>query len=116
MGSMKQDPAAPMRLTYRRLATFDTVVKTLGGPTAVGDLVGKSSSYVCNWRRFSGKIPAKYYLIITEALADQGFVPANHLFGFAKKVRKKRRPIYCDFAASNLIIVDFRRRKTRLVA
>lgn len=99
-------------LPLRRLATFDTVVKTLGGPAAVGHLIGKSSSYVCNWRRFSGKIPPKYFLIISEALAEQGFVPAHHLFSFAKKVRKKPRATYCEFAASNVIHYDFRRRKT----
>jgi hypothetical protein len=104
-------------LRPRRLATFDTVIKTLGGPTAVGDLVGKSSSYVCNWRRFSGKIPPKYYLIISEALADQGFVAADHLFGFAKPPRKRKpRSTYCELAVSNVVWMDFRKRKVRLAA
>lgn len=104
-------------LPRRRLATFDTVIKTLGGPTAVGDLVGKSSSYVCNWRRFSGKIPPKYYLIISEALADQGFVAADHLFGFAKPPRKRKpRSTYCELAVSNVVWMDFRKRKVRLAA
>jgi hypothetical protein len=105
------------RLPLRRLATFTTLVKTLGGPTAVGILVGQSSSHVCNWRRFNGKIPAKFYLIIQDELAGQGFVAADHLFGFAKRpARKKRRKVYCDFDTSNVIWMDFRQRKARLAA
>lgn len=104
------------KLPLRQLTRFETVIRTLGGTNETARLVGKSASHVCNWRRFRGKIPAKYYLIIQEALADQGFTPATHLFNFAKPVKPKQRKVYCDFSSGNVIIVDFRRRKVRIAA
>jgi hypothetical protein len=103
-----------LRLQPRKLGTFDTVVKTLGGTARVAEQLGISSSYVSNWKRVSGKIPAKYYLILRDELAEMGFVPDDRVFNFAKRVRKKPRAFYCDFAESNVLIVDFRRRKTRM--
>lgn len=96
-------------LPLRRLTSFETVIKTLGGPARLAEQLGKSASYVCNWRRENGKIPPKYYLEIRRLLADQGFEPADHLFNFVPPVRRRRRVTYCDFAESNVIFHDFRR-------
>lgn len=97
-------------LPLRQLRNFETVIKTLGGPARLAEELGKSASYVCNWRRENGKIPPKYYLEIRRLLAEQGFEPADHLFNFAHPVRRRRRVTYCDFAESNVIFFDFRRR------
>jgi hypothetical protein len=90
-------------MTLTRLNSFDTVVRTLGGTARTAELLGITSSYISNWRRVNGKIPAKYYLIIYEALAEMGFYPAPRVFNFARPVRRKRRSYYCDFAESNVI-------------
>lgn len=78
-------------MPHRRLARFETVVKTLGGTAAIARRLGISASYVSNWRRVSGKIPSKYYLILREELADAGFEVADGVFNFVQKPRKKRR-------------------------
>jgi hypothetical protein len=97
----KEGPMA--NLPLRRLATFDSAVRTLGGTARVAEALGISASYVSNWKRVNGKIPAKYYLIVCDLLAEQGFVPAPRIFNFAKRMRQKRRQIYCDFSESNVI-------------
>jgi hypothetical protein len=94
-------------VALKTLNSFTTVIATLGGPARTGELIGKSSSYVCNWRRVSGKIPPKYYLIIQDELALQGFTAADRVFGFAPRVRKKRVS-YCDYAASMVIVHESR--------
>jgi hypothetical protein len=105
----------PTTLPLKRLGSIGTVVRTLGGTNEVARSLGISSSHVSNWRK-RGKIPAKYYLVIRELLAEQGFEPATRVFNFKKRVRQKRRPVYCDFDPSNVIWMDFRRRKVRLAA
>lgn len=102
--------AKPLPAQLRRLTTIDTVIKTFGGTSRTAELLGIGPSYVSNWRRGSAKIPSKYYLIIKDELAVMGFEPADQVFSFAKRVRKKRRTTYCDFAESNVIVLDFRRR------
>lgn len=97
-------------LPLRRLATFDTVIATLGGTARTAELLGKSASYVSNWRRVNGKIPPKYYLTIRRELAAMGFEPADHVFNFARPVPRKRRATYCHFAENNVIVHDFRKR------
>jgi hypothetical protein len=106
----------PTTLPLKRLGSFEAVVRTFGGTAATAHALGISSSYVCNWRRGGARIPAKYYLVVSELLAEQGFVPATRVFNFAKRVRQKRRPVYCDWSANNVIYADFRRRKVRLAA
>lgn len=94
------------KLPHRRLASFDTVIRTLGGTKVVAEMVGKKSSHVSNWKRVSQKIPAKYYLIIQGELEGMGFVAADHLFNFAKPVKKrKRRQVYCD-TVDNVIVYE----------
>jgi hypothetical protein len=96
-------------LPLRRLATFDTVIRTLGGTARTAEMLGISSAYVSNWKRVSGKIPAKYYLVMRDSLAEMGFEPADTVFNFVRRVRKKRRSFYCDFAESNVIVLGFPR-------
>jgi hypothetical protein len=105
----------PTTLPLKRLGSIGTVVRTLGGTNEVARSLGISSSHVSNWRK-RGRIPAKYYLVIRELLAEQGFEPATRVFNFEKRVRQKRRPVYCDFDGNNVIYADFRRRKVRLAA
>lgn len=97
------------KLPLRRLASFETVIRTLGGTARSAEMLGISASYVSNWKRVSGKIPPKYYLVISEALLEMGFVADTRVFGFVRKVKKKPRTFYCDFAESNVIWLDFRR-------
>jgi hypothetical protein len=96
------------KLPLKRLSTFDTVIKTLGGTAKVASLLGISASYVCNWRRVSGKIPSKYFLEIRRLLADQGFEPDTRVFNFVRPRRRK-----AAFVASQVVFHDFRRRKQR---
>ena len=96
-------------LPLRRLASFETVIATLGGTARTAALLGKSASYVSNWKRVNGKIPPKYYLTIRKELAEMGFVPADQVFNFARPVPRKPRQVYCDFVESNVVFFDFRK-------
>jgi hypothetical protein len=66
------------------LFDFDSVVRALGGPTAVGRLTGNLGQAVCNWRSQRGLFPAKHYFVMREALAEKGFYAPISLFGFTE--------------------------------
>lgn len=64
------------------LWTFHDVVDALHGPVAVGRLTGQTCAAVCNWRRYHGLFPCKYYFAIRGALADEGYFAPISLFTF----------------------------------
>ena len=64
------------------LWSFNDVVDALGGPVAVGRITGQTCAAVCNWRRYRGLFPSKYYFVMKAALADRGFYAPISLWGF----------------------------------
>ena len=75
---------ATMTRRLKPLWTFKAVVDALGGPVAVGRLTDQTCAAVCNWRRYHGLFPSKYYFDIKAALADEGYFAPISLFTFHK--------------------------------
>lgn len=71
-----------MKKRLQTLSTFKQVVKTLGGPVAVGRITDTSCACVCNWRSYNGLFPSKYYVTINDALARMGYCAGASLFSF----------------------------------
>ncbi|WP_338834765.1 hypothetical protein [Bradyrhizobium septentrionale] len=73
---------AIMTRPLQPLWTFNDVVDALGGPVAVGRITGQTCAAVCNWRRYRGLFPSKYYFCMRAALADEGYFAPISLWGF----------------------------------
>jgi hypothetical protein len=73
---------AVMTRRLQPLWSFKEVVDALGGPVAVGRLTGQTCAAVCNWRRYRGLFPSKYYFCMRAALADEGYFAPISLWGF----------------------------------
>jgi hypothetical protein len=71
-----------MTRRLKPLWTFKKVVDALGGPVAVGRITGQTCAAVCNWRRYNGRFPSKYYFCMRAALADEGHFAPISLWGF----------------------------------
>ncbi|MBR0753470.1 hypothetical protein JQ604_14880 [Bradyrhizobium jicamae] len=71
-----------MKRRLRTLTTFNEVVEALGGPVALGKLTGQTCAAVCNWRRYRGLFPPKYWPCMSEALAEVGCSAPLSLWGF----------------------------------
>ena len=71
-----------MKRCLQSLETYNDVVDALGGPVAVGRLTGQTCAAVCNWRRYRGLFPSKYYLCMQDALAAAGYLAPHQLWGF----------------------------------
>ncbi len=71
-----------MKRRLQHLSTYNAVVDALGGPVAVGRLTGQTCAAVCNWRRYRGLFPSKYYFCMQTALADAGYRAPISLWGF----------------------------------
>lgn len=63
------------------LWTFDEVVRSLGGPAAVGRMTGTSAASVCGWRDKRSRFPSKYYVAMRDELAQRGFYAPCALWG-----------------------------------
>lgn len=64
----------------RKLTTFRSVVKALGGVHAVAALTKRSPQGVCNWRA-RGTFPSRFYLVISSELTRLGYETRPSLFG-----------------------------------
>lgn len=64
------------------LATASEVMDALGGNVGVAALTGNTPGAVWNWRSF-GRFPSKFYLVMTEALAEKGYQAPASLWGMA---------------------------------
>ncbi len=60
------------------------VIETLGGPTAVGKLVGRSPQSVVNWRA-ANRIPPDTFLILQAELRSLGKVAPPALWGMREQ-------------------------------
>lgn len=63
----------------RKLKTFRSVLKALGGVHAVAALTKRSPQGVCNWRA-RGTFPSRFYLLISSELARLGYEAKPSLF------------------------------------
>jgi hypothetical protein len=71
------------------ISNFDKAMKVLGGPSAVARLLGINAPAVCAWRKRDRKFPPQWYAAIADALAAEGYDPADELFRFGKRPRRK---------------------------
>jgi hypothetical protein len=67
------DESAPLK-------TANEVMDALGGNEGVMELTGRKQTAVLNWRA-SGKFPAKFHLLMTQALAHRGLRAPASLWG-----------------------------------
>lgn len=67
------------------LQTAGEVMDALGGNAGVAELTGSTSKAVSNWRSF-GRFPAKFYLVMTAALAGKGMRAPAALWGMSEPV------------------------------
>jgi hypothetical protein len=65
----------------RRLATYDDIIKRLGGVHAVAKLTKRNPQAVFNWRP-RGFFPTVLYFVMIEELERRGFTAARHLWRF----------------------------------
>jgi len=70
----------------KALDSAGEVISHLGGPTAVGRLVGRSVQSVVNWRT-SGRLPADTYLILQAELQDRDLAAPPSLWGIMQPER-----------------------------
>jgi hypothetical protein len=66
----------------KRLTTFLDVYWELGRAPGICALTGKSRACVWNWQQ-AQCFPARYYRVMTDALARQGYVADMRLWNFA---------------------------------
>jgi len=66
----------------RKLSSVRTIVAALGGPTAFTRLLGLSRQSAQNYIE-SNRIPARYFVRVSYALAEQGQYAPLALFGQA---------------------------------
>jgi hypothetical protein len=62
------------------LESAEEVIKRLGGPTAVGRIVGRSVQSVVNWR-IANKLPADTFLILQAELRDRNLQAPPSIWG-----------------------------------
>jgi hypothetical protein len=72
------------------IGTAEEAIKTLGGTSAVGRLTKSNPSAVSSWKRTPrSRIPAKYYPVFKDALAELGYFAPLDLFSFADDPQRK---------------------------
>jgi hypothetical protein len=67
-------------MNYEMLDTADKVIDALGGTTKMGRLTGQTPQTVHNWR-LRKRIPAEYFLEISNTLASVGKLVTPAVFG-----------------------------------
>jgi hypothetical protein len=72
------------------LTTTRDVFDALGGTTRVSELTGARYSAAHNW--LTDGFPSRTYLVLTQALAWQGFTADPDLWGMTKKAHGGKRP------------------------
>lgn len=76
------------------LWNIDDVLDVLHGPTEVGRLTGNVCAAVTNWRRERGHFPAKYYIVLKMALADEGYYGALPVMGMWGEYQQSPAGLY----------------------
>jgi hypothetical protein len=71
----------------RHLTTAEDVIRTLGKPTQVGRLVGRSAQSVVNWRR-AKRLPADTFLVLSKELEQRGYTAAPSVWGIMEPERE----------------------------
>ncbi len=69
----------------RSLETANEVIEALGGPTRVGQLVGRSVQSAVNWRA-ANRFPANTFPALTDALAEHGYEAPRSLWRIIERV------------------------------
>ena len=64
----------------RRLTSARAVIAAMGGNGPVAALTGRKTQHVTNWKA-GGRLPADTYLILTDALAREGYHASPKLWG-----------------------------------
>lgn len=67
----------------RTLRTTNDVFRALGGISAVAKITSSSYNASANWKSFE-RFPARFYLVLSDALAQRGYRVSPHLFGMAQ--------------------------------
>lgn len=62
------------------ITSVDQMIDALGGTTAAADLAGIDKRVVSNWRARK-RVPAEYFLTLSQALADLGKEADPAIFG-----------------------------------
>ena len=65
----------------RKLATYDDVIKKLGGVHDVAELTKRIPQAVFNWRS-RGRFPTTLYFVMVEELERRGYTASRHLWRF----------------------------------
>lgn len=68
-----------------QLSTISEVIDALDGPSAIARLTKRTPQAVTNWRA-EGRMPAKLYLVMTDALRSRGKRAPADLWGLAETV------------------------------
>ena len=68
----------------RRLATFDDVIRKLGGVPKVAQLTKRNTQAVWNWRA-RGRFPTVLYFVMLEELEANGYTAMRWLWGFEER-------------------------------
>jgi hypothetical protein len=112
-GVMRAEIRGGSRMSRIKVLTrFDSVVKTLGGPTKMshilGDIGGKTGPQygqaVRFWKKTSGKFPPKHFFSIQYWLLAMGCVASANLFAFqlSSGVDKKFSALWLDAVIAQL--------------
>lgn len=63
------------------LKTMGEVIATLGGDFGLREMLGVQQNNITNWKHEQQKFPAKYYLIMSSALARRSCTASPELWG-----------------------------------
>lgn len=69
----------------QRLQTYDAVIEKLGGLAKTARLLGRDMPQLCYWRRHGRRFPARFFPIITDALAELHCEVAHDVFDFEQR-------------------------------
>jgi hypothetical protein len=72
------------KLALKPCRSLEDVFAALDGDNGVMALTKSRQNNVFNWRNAQRKFPAKFYLIMTRALAKRGYTAPPSLWGIAE--------------------------------
>ena len=72
------------KLALKPCQSLEDVFAALDGDNGVMALTKSRQNNVFNWRNAQRKFPAKFYLIMTRALAKKGYTAPPSLWGIAE--------------------------------
>jgi hypothetical protein len=65
----------------QQLKTMAEVIACLGGDAALRELTNSHQNNITNWKNAQCKFPAKFYLVMTQALEERGHRADPELWG-----------------------------------